>query len=46
MLAVRPYTHTDHQADVFVATNKVIEEVGGEANSPVPEQRVLLVQPS
>jgi small conductance mechanosensitive channel len=46
VLAVRPFTHTDHYWDVFFAANKAIVEVGGEAGYPAPEQRVRLLQAS
>lgn len=40
VLAVRPYTHTDHYWQVYFATNQAIVDVGGEAAHPVPQQHV------
>jgi len=40
VLAVRPYTHTDHYWQVYFATTKAIIEVGGEAGYP-PVERTL-----
>jgi small conductance mechanosensitive channel len=37
VLAVRPYTHTDHYWQVYFDTNKVIREAFGEAGYPAPE---------
>jgi small conductance mechanosensitive channel len=40
VLAVRPYTHTDHYWQVFFDTNRAIVETFGAAGYPVPEDRV------
>ena len=37
VLAVRPYTHTDHYWQVYFATNKAITDTFGAAAYPVPE---------
>jgi len=37
VLAVRPYTHTDHYWQVYFDTNKVIRDTFGTAGYPVPE---------
>ena len=37
VLAVRPYTHTDHYWQVYFDTNKVITDTFGTAGYPVPE---------
>jgi small conductance mechanosensitive channel len=37
VLAVRPYTHTDHYWQVYFDTNRVITETFGAAGYPVPE---------
>jgi small conductance mechanosensitive channel len=37
VLAVRPFTHTDHYWDVYFATNKTIREELGKLGAPVPE---------
>jgi small conductance mechanosensitive channel len=37
VLAVRPYTHTDHYWQVFFDTNKLIKDTFGTAGYPVPE---------
>jgi small conductance mechanosensitive channel len=42
LLAVRPYCHNDNYWQVYFDTNRVIREVFGEANYPVPEQHVAL----
>ena len=39
VLAVRPYTHTDHYWQVYFDTNKAISDACGEAGYPVPETR-------
>lgn len=44
VLAVRPYTHTDHYWQVYFDTNRVIKEEFGAAGYPVPEQHVVLRQ--
>jgi small conductance mechanosensitive channel len=43
VLAVRPYTHTDHYWQVYFDTNRVILETFGAAAYPVPEDRVRVV---
>lgn len=43
VLAVRPYTHTDHYWQVFFDTNKVIADTFGAAGYPVPEAHVRVV---
>ena len=40
VLAVRPYTHTDHYWQVYFDTNKAIAEAFGAAGYPVPEEHV------
>lgn len=40
VLAVRPYTHTDHFWQVYFAANQAIIDVGGEAGLPVPQQHL------
>ncbi len=40
VLAVRPYTHTDHYWQVYFDTNRVITETFGAAGYPVPESHV------
>ncbi len=40
VLAVRPYTHTDHYWQVYFDTNRVITETFGAAGYPVPEAHV------
>jgi small conductance mechanosensitive channel len=37
VLAVRPFTHTDHYWQVYFDTNRVITEAFGAAGYPVPE---------
>ena len=44
VLAVRPYTHTDHYWQVYFDTNRVIKEEFGAAGYPVPEQHLVLRQ--
>jgi small conductance mechanosensitive channel len=44
VLAVRPYTHTDHYWQVYFDTNKAIRDTFGAADYPVPEQRVTIAQ--
>ncbi len=44
VLAVRPYTHTDHYWQVYFDTNRVIKEEFGAAGYPVPEQHVAMRQ--
>ncbi|HSO33195.1 MAG TPA: mechanosensitive ion channel family protein [Labilithrix sp.] len=40
VLAVRPYTHTDHYWQVYFETNKAIVEVNGDAGYLPPERRL------
>jgi small conductance mechanosensitive channel len=40
MLAVRPYTHTDHYWQVWFDTNRTIVAVFTEAGYPVPQTPV------
>ena len=40
VLAVRPYTHTDHYWQVYFDTNKMISDTFGAAGHPVPEAHV------
>jgi len=40
VLAVRPYTHTDHYWQVYFDTNKAISDTFGAAGYPVPEAYV------
>lgn len=42
VLAVRPYTHTDHYWQVYFDGNKAIIEVGGEAQYPALERTVKM----
>ena len=42
VLAVRPYTHTDHYWQVYFDTNRVIVETFGGAGYPVPEEHLHL----
>ncbi|MCA9592216.1 MAG: mechanosensitive ion channel family protein [Myxococcales bacterium] len=42
VLAVRPYTHTDHYWQVYFATNQVIRNVGAEAAYPAPKEQVAV----
>lgn len=44
VLAVRPYTHTDHYWQVYFDTNRVIKEEFGAAGYPVPEQHMVMRQ--
>ena len=44
VIAVRPYTHTDHYWQVYFDTNRVIKEEFGAAGYPVPEQHLVLRQ--
>ena len=44
VLAVRPYTHTDHYWQVYFDTNKVISDTFGAAGYPVPEAYVRMKQ--
>jgi small conductance mechanosensitive channel len=43
VLAVRPYTHTDHFWQVYFDTNRIIVEAFGAAGYPVPEDRVRMI---
>jgi small conductance mechanosensitive channel len=43
VLAVRPYTHTNHYWQVYFDTNRVIVETFGAAGYPVPEDRVRML---
>ena len=40
VLAVRPYTHTNHYWQVYFDTNRVIVETFGAAGYAVPEDRI------
>jgi small conductance mechanosensitive channel len=42
ILAVRPYTHTDHYWQVYFDTNKAIVDTFGAAGYPVPEEPVRM----
>jgi small conductance mechanosensitive channel len=42
VLAVRPYTHTDHYWQVYFDANKAIAAVAGEAGYPPVERTVQL----
>jgi len=44
VLAVRPYTHTDHYWQVYFDTNKLLRESFGEAGYPAPEQQIVIRQ--
>jgi len=44
VLAVRPYTHTDHYWQVYFDTNRVITETFGAAGYPVPEAHMVMRQ--
>jgi small conductance mechanosensitive channel len=44
VIAVRPYTHTDHYWQVYFDTNRVIKEEFGAAGYPVPEQHMVMRQ--
>lgn len=46
VLAVRPYTHTDHYWQVYFDANKAIVAVNGEAKYPAPERRVQVSSPA
>jgi len=45
VLAVRPYTHTDHYWQVYFETNKAIVAVAGEGKFPPIERSVTLKNP-
>jgi len=42
VLAVRPYTHTDHYWQVYFDTNRAIVDTFGAAGYPVPEEPVRM----
>ena len=44
VLAVRPYTHTDHYWQVYFDTNRAISDAFGAAGYPVPETHVRMQQ--
>jgi small conductance mechanosensitive channel len=44
VLAVRPYTHTDHYWQVYFDTNKAISDTFGAAGYAVPEARYRIAQ--
>jgi len=44
VLAVRPYTHTDHYWQVYFDTNQAIGDTFGAAGYPVPESHVRMKQ--
>jgi small conductance mechanosensitive channel len=44
VLAVRPYTHTDHYWQAYFDTNKAISDTFGAAGYPVPESHVRMKQ--
>jgi len=44
VLAVRPYTHTDHYWQVYFDTNKAIGDTFGAAGYPVPETHLRMKQ--
>jgi small conductance mechanosensitive channel len=46
VLAVRPYTHTDHYWQVYFDTNRAISDAFGAAGYPVPETPVRIRQPA
>lgn len=46
VLAVRPYTHTNHYWQVYFDTNRVISATFGAAGYPVPESHIQLRQKS
>lgn len=46
VLAVRPYTHTDHYWQVYFAANQAIVAVATEAGYPAVERNLRLKQPS
>jgi small conductance mechanosensitive channel len=46
VLAVRPYTHTDHYWQVYFDTNRAIVDTFGAAGYPVPEEHVHMRQPA
>jgi small conductance mechanosensitive channel len=44
VLAVRPYTHTDHYWQVYFDTNRAIVDTFGAAGYPVPEEHLRMRQ--
>jgi small conductance mechanosensitive channel len=46
VLAVRPYTHTDHYWQVYFDTNRMIRDAFGEAGYPAPQQHLYVRQAS
>ena len=46
VLAVRPFTHTNHYWQVYFDTNKAIVAVGGEAGYPAVERNLKLRTPA
>ncbi len=44
VLAVRPYVHNDHYAQVYFDTNKAIRDTFGAAGYPAPEARTFVRQ--
>lgn len=42
VLAVRPYTHTDHYWQVYFETNRVIRETFNEAGYPAAEEHLII----
>jgi len=45
VLAVRPFSHTDHYWQVYFDTNKAISDTFGAAGYPVPEAHVRIARP-
>ena len=46
VLAVRPYTHSDHYWQVYFDTNRAVVDTFGAAGYPVPEERIRMHQGS
>lgn len=46
VLAVRPYTHTDHYWQVYFDTNRAICDTFGEAGYPIPVDHVQTIRPA
>jgi small conductance mechanosensitive channel len=42
VLAVRPYTHTDHYWQVYFETNKLIRDTFNAAGYPAPEESIIV----
>lgn len=42
VLAVRPYTHTDHYWQVYFETNKLIRDTFNAAGYPAPEEKITV----